>query len=110
MQVYDLHDDQNRLFAFEISNISVGRRGVCHVVETIPGASLKRRPKLLSWFRESAFCEFIVDGELFVAEEPWGDNSRYWIGPNPPRWLPQTEKVRAAFASYKPSVVQALGV
>jgi len=110
MKVYDLHDTQNRLWAFEISNLGVGRRGVCRVVEAIPGAMLKRKPKFLSWFREDAFCEFLVDGELYVAEEPWGDNSRYWIGPNPPRWLPQTEKVRAAFSTYKPSLLRALGV
>jgi hypothetical protein len=99
MKVFDIRDPQNRIFAFEIDNLGVGRHGVCKVVETIPGATLVRRPKFLSWFREATFCEFVVDGESFVAEEPWGDNSRYWIGPNPPRWVPQAEKVRDAFAN-----------
>jgi hypothetical protein len=39
----------------------------------------------------------LVDGAEYIAEKPWGDNSRYWIGPNPPRWLPQTEKVHRTF-------------
>jgi len=35
------------------------------------GATVIRKPKrLFSWFREGAFCEF----------EPYGDNSRYWVG------------------------------
>jgi len=97
MKTYPLYDSQNRLFAIEIETISIGRRGVCHLIEIIAGATLKRRPKLLSWFREQVFCEFIIDGEIHIAEEPYGDNSRYWIGPTPPRWLPQTEKVYKAF-------------
>jgi hypothetical protein len=98
MKIYDLHDEQNRAFAFEIPNLLLGRRGVCRIVKSIPGAKVVRKPKFLSWLRESTFCEFIVDGETYEVEEPFGDNSRYWVGPRPPRWLPQTEKVRDAFA------------
>ena len=101
MQVYDLRDSEGRTFAFEVPNVFLGRRGLCRVVKTIPGASFVRKPKLLSWFREDVFCEFTVDGEAFEAEEPYGDNSRYWVGPRPPRWLPQTERVRDAFARFK---------
>jgi len=97
MKTYPIHDTENRLFAFEVSNLGLGRHGVCRVVQTIPGAVLVRKPKLLSWFREGSFCEFVVDGEKYEAEEPFGDNSRYWVGPCPPRWLPQTEKVHEAF-------------
>ncbi len=100
MKIYDLHDVENKVFAFEVSTLGIRRRGVCRVVETIPDAVFVRRPKCLSWFRESSFCEFIVDGETYVVEEPFGDNSRYWVGPTPPRWLPQTEKVREAFARW----------
>ncbi len=97
MQTYPLHDAENRLFAFEVSNLTLGRRGLCRIVETIPGASLVRRPKAFSWLREDSFCECLVDGELFEAEEPFGDNSRYWVGPHPPRWIAQTERVHDAF-------------
>jgi hypothetical protein len=86
------------LISFEVDNLLIGRRGVCRVVSSIQGATLVRRPKLFSWFREAVFCTFLVDGELFHAEEPWGDNSRYWIGPEPPRLISQTKKVRDAFA------------
>ena len=103
MDTYELLDEDGRMFAFEVNNAGLGRRGVCRVVETIPGAQITRRPRFLSWFREEVFCEFSVNGKTFVAWEPFGDNSRYWIGPEPTEWLPLTQSVRDAFDSHKES-------
>lgn len=100
MRTFPLYDDDDRLLSFEIGNSVIGRRGVCQVIEAIPGAALLRKPRFLSWFREAEFCEFTIGGERYIAEEPFGDNSRYWIGPVPPRWLPQTERVHDAFANF----------
>lgn len=98
MKVYELHDKEGRVFAFEVENTLLGRGGVCRVVSSIPGARLIRTPKLFSWFREDEFCEFEIGGNRFVAEEPFGDNSRYWIGPNPPSWCEEVEVVIDAFS------------
>lgn len=100
MTTYDLKDKEGRVFAFEIENWILGRWGVVRVVRTIPGAVIKRMPVFLSWFREEKFCEFEVDGHTYVAWEPFGDNSRFWIGPEPTHWLPQTEKVWEAFKKF----------
>jgi hypothetical protein len=101
MNTYDIGvGSAGSVFAFEVDNFGLGRRGVCRVVAAIEGARILRRPKFLSWFRESVFCEFVIDGEPFQAEEPYGDSSRYWIGPRPPRRIPQTRKVRDAFARW----------
>jgi hypothetical protein len=104
MKVYDLKDEDGGVFAFEVDNIALGRRGLCRVVSKIPGAALLRRPvRFLSWFRESTFCEFELDGVRFSADEgPWGDSSRYGVGPEPPRWVPQLEVVRQAFLNHNP--------
>lgn len=67
------------------------------VGERIPEVRILRRPKLFSYMREEEFCEFEVDSEAFVAWEPFGDNSRYWIGPKDGKWNVQVDKVRAAF-------------
>jgi hypothetical protein len=95
MKVYDLHDKEGRVFAFEIENVVIGRQGVCHVVSRIPGTTLLRRPvRFLSWFRESTFCEFELEGVRFAADEGlWGDDSRYWVGAEPSRWVPQLQAV-----------------
>jgi len=103
MKTYELLDEDGHFFAFEVGNSGLGRRGVCQVVETIPGAKVVRRPKFLSWFREEEFCEFVVDGKTFVAWEPYGDSSRYWIGPEPIEPLPQTQSVREAFDAFRES-------
>ena len=104
MKVYDLRDKEDRVFAFQIENVVIGRREVCYVVSRIPGATLLRRPvRFLSWFRESTFCEFELEGVRFSADEgPWGDDSRYWVGPEPPRWVPQLQVVRQEFLNYRP--------
>jgi hypothetical protein len=104
MKLYDLKDEKERVFAFEVDNTSFGRDELCRVVGEIHGATLVRRPAgFLSWFRESEFCEFELDGVRFAANEgPWGDSSRYWLGPKPPRWVPQLDAVRQAFQEHQP--------
>jgi hypothetical protein len=105
MRVYDQKDTEGRIFAFEVDNLNLGRRDLCELVARIPGAAVVREPKWLSWFREEEFCEFVVDGQRFTAWEPFGDNSRYWIGPDPPVSCAQMAAVRETFVRHKPSLV-----
>jgi hypothetical protein len=98
VEVFDLNDSSGRLFAFEVDNTALTRRAVCHLVAKIPGCRVSRKPRLLSWFREDGFCEFQIGEATFVAEEEFGDNSRYYIGPRPPRSVPEIAVVRQAFA------------
>ncbi|HWG11313.1 MAG TPA: hypothetical protein VN693_07445 [Rhodanobacteraceae bacterium] len=102
MKLFDLTDKEGRAFAFEVENIALGRRGFCRVVQTIPGATLLKTPRLFSWFREETFCIFSVAGATFSAWEPFGDNSRYWVGPEPVGYAHQISLVRAAFEAHAP--------
>jgi hypothetical protein len=78
VKTFDLLDADGRLHAFEVENFPLGRRGLVRVVKTVPGATIIRKPsRLFSWFREEEFCEFAVGNRRFVADEPFGDNSRY---------------------------------
>jgi hypothetical protein len=95
MRIYDFIDPQGRPFAFEVANI--GRNAICHVVKQIPDSTILRGPRFLSWLQEEQFCEFEVSGQRFVVGEPFGDNSRYWIGTNP-GWCAQVDAVREAFS------------
>ncbi len=97
MKVYDLHESEGRVYAFEADNLLLGRRGAVRVVRSIPGVRVVRRPRALSWLREETFCEFELDGVRFVVWEPFGDTSRYWIGPEPVSLTPQLDRVRLAF-------------
>ncbi|MEJ7809548.1 MAG: hypothetical protein WKG32_03940 [Gemmatimonadaceae bacterium] len=98
MRIYDVTDSDGRAFAFEVSNLLLGRRAACRMASRIAGARIVRRPRAFSWLREAPFCEFEVTGVRFEIEEPLGDSSRYWIGPVPPRPVTELASVREAFA------------
>jgi hypothetical protein len=102
MKVHDLIDKEGRVFAFEISNTFFGRKRLCRLVRSIPEARIIKAPGLRSFFKgEDEFCEFEIRGQKFVAWEPYGDNSRYWIGSEPPHWCEQLETVRSVFMHHK---------
>jgi hypothetical protein len=70
----------------------------------MPGAVVLRHARR-SFSRKpdnEEFCEFNVGDETFVMWEPWGDNSRYWIGTRPPHACPELTHVRGAFHAYQP--------
>ena len=92
MIVHDLQDPEGRTFAFEVENI--GRDRICEIIRSFPKTNLLRNPKWLSELREEEFCEFEFDGQRFMILEPFGDNSRYWIGPEPPHWCRQVAALR----------------
>ena len=99
MKVFDIADDQGRVFAFEVVNF--GRHRVAKFLERTPGVKVIRKQKHFAATSEAVFCEFEFRGQRFLVEEPWNDSSRYWIGTDPPEWCSQLEAVRAAFAQHK---------
>jgi hypothetical protein len=102
VKIFDLSDPAGHVYAFEVSNGLLGRRRACAIAAQIPGARMLRRPRLLSWLREDVFCEFKLGGVRFEINEPFGDNSRYWVGPVPTRPVPELGVVRTAFAAARP--------
>jgi hypothetical protein len=102
MKVHDLIDKEGRVFAFEVNNVFLSRRRLCKLVRAIPEVVIHKAPGFRSYFKgDEEFCEFEIRGQKFVAWEPFGDNSRYWIGPKPPLWCEQVEIVRSAFMNRK---------
>src|SRR5215510_9273577 len=82
LRIHDIRDAEGRILAIEIERgLWLDRRRLCKLIGAIPGAKILRTPKAFSWFREEEFCEFSLAGAQFVVWEPFGDNSRYWIGP-----------------------------
>ena len=100
MKIWDIKDKSGRIFAFEIANF--GRYRACRFIGRIPGVKVLRRQRHFQIMSDDEFCEFEVEGQKFVIEEPFGDNSRFWVGPNPLNWCPQIDQVRSVFAAYKP--------
>jgi hypothetical protein len=77
MKTYPDTRPDGTVASFEVSNFfpwSLGfMRRVLNSVEGVTG--YKRQ-----WFNEDRFT-FVYRGRACVVNEPFGDNSRYWIGP-----------------------------
>jgi hypothetical protein len=99
MKVYDVHDAQGRLQSFEIENSPISRGAVIKILRTIPGLVVKRSPARFR-FGEEDFCEFELAGTSFQASEPWGDSSRFWLGPSSGSYSENIVVIRDAFVRH----------
>jgi hypothetical protein len=81
MRVHELRNAQGALHAFEVSSL-MGRRGACRVAASIPGVRLTKNHQPFA-SKDGPFCEFELSGDQYAIEEPFEDNSRYWVGPKP---------------------------
>ena len=100
MRVYDSGVSRSTdAIAFEIG-AWLGRRRTAKVVAAIPGVRMLRWPRLILKRREEVFCEFELMGERFNVWEPFGVNSRFWIGPSNGQRTPALKVVRQAFVNY----------
>lgn len=97
MKIFDIPDAGGEPYAFEVSNLLLGRRRACQIVMRIPRVRIVSRPRLFSWWREDVFCAFELGGVPFRIEEPFGDNSRYWIGPSNGTTASELRVIREAF-------------
>jgi hypothetical protein len=101
MKIYDIQKNDGQVFAFEISS-SISRKSLCKTIAAISGAKLIKQRSLIGDIRgEEEVCEFELNDEIFIVSEPFGDNSRYWIGPKSLKWNANTELVRDMFIHAK---------
>ena len=97
MKTYPLLDKEGKLQAFEVGNLMLSRRRATRIVESISGSTILRRPKWFSFSNQDIFCEFVINEVHFLIEEPFGDNSRYWVGKKELGWCSEIEIVEKAF-------------
>ena len=68
--------EDGSLLAFEITSAWLTFRPLFRILRSVSGVSDVRR----QYFKDDR-VSFKFNGEPFVVYEPWGDSSRYWIGP-----------------------------
>jgi hypothetical protein len=80
MRTYPIRGDDGVLFAFEVDAQLLGRR-LARVLRQIDGVTDVRRRR---WWDGSpdVHIRFQYRGREYVVWEPFGDNSRWWIGPD----------------------------
>jgi hypothetical protein len=93
------------LRAFEIENVYVTRRGIARFLAREPGISgIRLRGRIFS--ADDIRLEFKYVGRHYVVWEPYGDNSRYWIGPEDDQDRGDVIEVRGMFERYRPAAWQ----
>jgi hypothetical protein len=91
-----------RLLAFEVENAYIGPSAVAQVLGRTEGVTDVEQRRLFS--RNSAVhVKFKYRGHPCIVWEPYGDNSRYWIGPDSKdSFTGDMAPVEEAFAHYRP--------
>jgi hypothetical protein len=102
MKTYPLYSKDGHSFAFEIDNAYITSRKIKAVLSQIDGVSDIRMRKPFS-SPGDIHVEFRYLGTDFVVWEPYGDNSRYWIGPKDKEYASiEIAHIENAFILYNP--------
>lgn len=106
MNTYRINDQQGRTFAFEIANVYIAPRKIAALLSEIEGVSNIRVRRLFSSSPDThvQFTFFEVECIVF---EPFGDSSRYWIGPKEEQdyFRVPIEIIEDAFKRYQPPIL-----
>lgn len=102
MQTFPISDSQDSVkIGFEIENAYASSREVARIVSGIAGVSDVEF--IGSWLSDGDLrLRFRFRGEIFVVVEPFGDSSRYFIGPELERRnVESINVVENAFKAYR---------
>jgi hypothetical protein len=95
MKTYPIVDDDGVFRGFEIE-LPISNRPVVRVLRSIDGVTEVTK----TWFNDDRI-KFLFNGEPFVVNEPYGDNSRYWIGPAEPPSPQDISPIHNAFQAHR---------
>lgn len=108
MKTWPITDESGHVTAFEVSIIFIGLGEIEQILRAKDDVrNLTRRAS----FSNSAevHIRFSYRGADYVVWEPFGDNSRYWIGPKiSPTHAHDVTDLEICFRSYKPSLLKRL--
>ena len=75
MKTFPILRENGSLLAFEVTSCWVTFAALYSILRSVNGVTNIKR----NWFCDDRIS-FEFNGEPFVVNEPWGDNSRYWVG------------------------------
>ncbi len=102
MKTYTIKDNNGNPFAFEIDNVYISVRKLVNILGSLEGTGNIKTKKLFERHKEN-HIEFEYSGDPFVIWEPFGDNSRYWIGPkDTEKKSPKIKDIEEILRNYKP--------
>lgn len=103
-----LNANGERSSAFEVEAAYASPARIAMLLSEVPGVTGVKRRKPLKGPSE-VHVEFNYRGEPFIVWEPFGDNSRYWIGPKEGAEVGlEAASLEEAFKRYRPPLHRAL--
>ncbi len=105
MKTYPILRPDGSLRGFEITSSWLAFRPLLKLLRSVPGVTDVRR----NWFKDDRVT-FRFHGKAAVVNEPWGDNSRYWVGLEDPdaSAAPNIAPILEAFSRYRGFLVTTL--
>lgn len=101
-------ESDGRLRAFEIENAYIGPPTIARVLRKTEGVTDVEQRRFFSTESE-VHVKFKYQGYACIVWEPYGDNSRYWIGPeSTTAFESNLAQVAMAFAEYRPPIYRSL--
>ena len=101
MEIFSFYRDDGSLSGFEIENIYITPREIVRLLEKIDGVSNVKRRRLFGRPAD-IHVTFSCFGKDCVVWEPYGDNSRYWIGSSNENEAVKLDAVAKAFSVHEP--------
>jgi len=105
MRTYPIKDETGRLFALEVDVVFCGVRDLVKVIATAEGVTDAKAGRPSSGERDVR-ATFRYQGDEFAVVEPFGDNSRYWIGPISDNLKRDVSPIERQLRSYVPSLLR----
>ncbi len=111
MRTSVIHGSGTRLVhAFEVENLYIGRTDLFRLL--LSNADVQARPLAGDLATSDVVAVFTYRGVPCIVLEPFGDNSRYWIGPDSDAAGPaphvDLHPLHELFARYQPSLFREL--
>lgn len=109
MQTYPAKlSPDGRLIAFEIENAYIGPTAVARLLGQVSSVTDVKRRRLFSGGGD-VHVRFKHRGQSCIVWEPYGDNSRYWVGPeDPDAYAASLQDVAQIFDAYSPPMHRAM--
>jgi hypothetical protein len=81
MRTFPIRSDSGQMFAFEMENTGISGRTIAQVLGSVDGVTAVVRRRLFAASPE-IHITFTFHNRPYIVAEPFGDNNRYWIGPD----------------------------
>ena len=85
MKTFPIKKKDGRLISFEIDNSDIWPQKIIKILSALKGVTNIQKKKLFQrldeTYSDTIHFKFRYKNTEFIVWEPYGDNSRYWIGP-----------------------------